>query len=196
MCIRDRIETLEDAPQEQRDRAAAALVSLVLRELFEWGVMQTDPNFANYRWQGDSERLILLDFGATRQVQPETQQGYHRLLMAALDGDKDRVRQAAVSAGFVGAAAAERHHAIVDRMIAVFLAELSRPGPFDFGDRAFVAVLREEAAVMAQDRGTWHLPPIDTLFVQRKVSGTALLCARLKAKVDIRTMIEKFRPAF
>lgn len=192
----ERIETLEDAPQEQRDRAAAALVSLVLRELFEWGVMQTDPNFANYRWQGDSERLILLDFGATRQVQPDTQQGYHRLLMAALDGDKDRVRQAAVSAGFVGAAAAERHHAIVDRMIDVFLAELSRPGPFDFGDRAFVAVLREEAAVMAQDRGTWHLPPIDTLFVQRKVSGTALLCARLKAKVDIRTMIEKFRPAF
>lgn len=192
----ERIETLEDAPQEQRDRAAEALVSLVLRELFEWGVMQTDPNFANYRWQAETNRLVLLDFGATRAVQPETQAGYHRLLMAALDGDRDRVRQAAISAGFVGAAAAERHHATVDRMIDVFLAELSRPGPFDFGDRAFVAVLREEATAMAQDRATWHLPPIDTLFVQRKVSGTALLCARLKAKVDLRTVIEKFRPAF
>ncbi len=189
----DRIETLEASPQAERDRAAAALVALVLRELFAWGTMQTDPNFANYRWQADTGRLVLLDFGATREILPATREGYHRLLMAGLDGNRDAVREAAVAAGFLGAAAVAGHRAAVDRMLDVILSELGRAGPFDFGDRAFVGVIREEAMVLAQDRATWHVPPIDTLFVQRKVSGTALLCARLKARVEVRAMVEAYR---
>jgi len=188
----ERIEALEGRPQEERDRAAHALVALVLRELFAWGVMQTDPNFANYRWQAETGRLVLLDFGATRAVKPETQLGYHQLLMAGLSGNRDAVREAAIGAGFLGAMAAERHRGVVDRMIDVIVGELNQPSAFDFADRAFIAVLREEAMVMAEDRSTWHLPPIDTLFVQRKVSGTALLCARLRAKVDVRAMIEEY----
>ncbi|WP_447411910.1 hypothetical protein, partial [Clostridium perfringens] len=39
---------------------------------------------------------------------------------------------------------------------------------------------------MIADRATWHVPHVETLFVQRKVSGTALLAARLKARVDVR----------
>jgi len=191
----ERIEALETRGQEERDRAAHALVALVLRELFAWGTMQTDPNFANYRWQADTGRLVLLDFGATRDILPETRAGYHRLLMAGLGGDRDAVRDAAVAAGFLGDAAVTRHRAAVDRMIDVILREMHREGPFDFGDRSFVGVIREEAQGLAEDRGTWHVPPIDTLFVQRKISGTALLCARLKAKVAVRDMIAQYQNA-
>ena len=185
----DRIETLEEAGQDVRDAAAARLIGLVLDELFDWGLMQTDPNFANYRWQADTGRLVLLDFGATREVPAATRDGYRRLLAAGLAGDRDAVREAAVGAGFLGAAAAERHRALVDRMIDVILGEMNQEGPFDFGDRGFVGVLRDQGIEMARDRDTWHLPPADTLFVQRKVSGTALLAARLKARVDVRTML-------
>ena len=184
------IETLEDGAQETRDTAMARLIALVLRELFDWGLMQTDPNFANYRWQPDTGRLVLLDFGAARVVPAETSAGYRRLLAAGLSGNRDAVREAAVAAGFMGEAAAAAHRALVDRMIDVILSELNQPGLFDFGDRAFVGVLREQAIDMARDRSTWHVPPIDTLFVQRKISGTALLAARLKARVDIRAMVE------
>lgn len=187
------IEALVAAPQATRDAAAAALVQLVLRELFEWGVMQTDPNFANYRWQEATGKLVLLDFGAARDVPSGTSAGYHALLMAGIDADRDAVRRAAVDAGFIGSAAAAKHRAVVDAMIDVILAELDKPGPFDFGDRAFLGVLREQAATLAADRATWHLPPTDTLFVQRKVSGTALLAAKLKAHVDIRAMIATYR---
>ena len=189
------IEVLEAEPQAVRDRAASALIALVLREMFDWGLMQTDPNFANYRWQAETGRLVLLDFGAARPVGRATSAGYHRLLMTALDNDRKRVREAAIAAGFLGREAAERHSDIVDRMIDVIVAELHRPGPFDFGDRSFVSVVREQATPMARDRQTWHVPPIDTLFAQRKVSGTALLCARLKAQVPLRQMIESYRAA-
>ncbi|WP_374943271.1 ABC1 kinase family protein [Sphingomonas sp.] len=183
------IETLEAAPQDTRDRVVSALIALVLRELFAWGLMQTDPNFANYRWQAESGRLVLLDFGAAREVADEAAQGYRALLLAGLRGDRDAMREAAIVAGFLGDAAVTQHRATVDRMIDVVLGELNRGGPFDFGDRAFVGVLRDEGMGIAADRANWHVPPIETLFVQRKISGTALLAARLKARVDVRAMI-------
>jgi len=186
------IESLESAPQETRDETMRRLIALVLRELFEFGVMQTDPNFANYRYQPDSGRLVLLDFGAARAIAPATVQGYRGLLQAGLCDDRSAIRDAAVSAGFVGQAAVVRHRARVDRMIAVIADELNRPGPFDFGDRSFVGALREEGMEIAADKGSWHLPPPDILFVQRKISGTALLAARLKARVDVRALAEPF----
>lgn len=179
------IEALVDAPQGERDRATAMLIELVLRELFEFGVMQTDPNFANYRWQPESGALVLLDFGATRDVPPRTAASYRALIAAGLAHDRDRIRDIAVETGFLGAGAVAAHRATVDRIIAAVDDTLSRPGPFDFGDRAFVPVIRDEASALLGDRATWHVPDVETLFVQRKVSGTALLGARLKARVDI-----------
>ena len=186
------IEALADAPQEQRDAAMRDLMALVLREMFEFGAMQTDPNFANYRFQPDAGRLVLLDFGAARDVDPATAQGYRSLLSAGLSGDRDAVREAARAAGFVGEAAVARHRPLVDRMIDIVVTEMNRPGPFDFGDRGFIEVLREQGMEMAADRSTWHIPPVETLFVQRKVSGTALLAARLEARVDVRKLVRPY----
>jgi len=185
------VESLTWAPQETRDAVANALIGLVLRELFEFGWMQTDPNFANYRYQPETGRLVLLDFGATRSVSAATANGYRSLMAAGLAGDRAAVRDAAVAAGFLGEAAVAGHGPQIDRILEAILAEIARPGPFDFGDRAFVAVLRQEGSAIAADRTTWHVPPVDTLFVQRKISGTALLAARLRARVDVRALVAR-----
>ncbi len=184
----DPIESLQGAPQDRRDAVMTALIRLVLRELFEFGVMQTDPNFANYRYQPDSGRLVLLDFGAARAIADGTVRGYRRLIEAGLDSDRPAMREAAVAAGFLGSGAADRHQARVDVMIDIILGELNRPGPFNFGDRRFVETLRDNGAAIAMDKAAWHVPPAEILFVQRKISGTALLAARLAARVDIRTL--------
>ena len=192
------IEGLVDAPQEERDRAMRALIALLLRELFEFGTMQTDPNFANYRYQPRTGRLVLLDFGAARPVAATTARTYLSLLRAALDGDRDAARDAALAAGFVGAGAITHHRERIDRMIDIVIDELRRPGAFDFGDRGFVSVLRGQGMDIAADQAAWHIPPADILFVQRKISGTALLAARLKARIDVRAMVEPYlasRPA-
>jgi hypothetical protein len=131
----------------------------------------------------------VLDFGAAQDVPELIARSYRTLLTAALDGNAEAVKRGAVAAGFIGAAVAERHGAALDRMVAVVLGELHRPGPFDFGDRAFLATLREEGLAIAADKASWHLPPADLLFVQRKISGTALLGARLKARVDVRGLV-------
>ncbi len=76
-------------------------------------------------------------------------------------------------------------------MTDIILREFEREGDFDFGDRAFVEVLRDEGMRVAADKEVWHLPPFETIFVQRKISGTALLCARLKAKVPVRDILKE-----
>ncbi|WP_309610751.1 AarF/ABC1/UbiB kinase family protein [Sphingomonas sp.] len=186
------IETLIDAPQDVRDRVTRSLIALVLRELFEFGIMQTDPNFANYRYQPDTGRLVLLDFGAARPVEPATVEAYRGLLRAGIHGDRTAARSAALAAGFLGQGAIARHGERIDRMIDVIVGEMGRAGPFDFGDRSFVEVLRDEGREVAADQATWHIPPADILFVQRKISGTALLAARMKARVDVHSMVERY----
>ena len=185
------IETLVDAPQETRDAAMRLLFKLVMRELFEFGIVQSDPNFANYRYQPDTGKLVLLDFGATRQVNVKIADSYRRLITAALNGDRDTVREESVATGFVGAAAVARHRGPIDAMIDVIVGELNRPGLFDFGDRGFVNILRDQGMDVAADRSAWHIPPTDLLFIQRKISGMALLAARLKARIDIRGLVDE-----
>ena len=182
------IESLADASQDVRDSTMAKLISLVLRELFEFGVMQTDPNFANYRIQPETGRLVLLDFGAARPVPADTQASYRALLEAGLAQDRDAVRSAAAAAGFIGPTVAEREGERLDGMIDIILGELHRPGPFDFGDRRFVGALKDQGMAIAADKANWHVPSVDILFAQRKISGTALLAARLKARVDVRDL--------
>ncbi|AUX69803.1 ubiquinol-cytochrome C reductase [Porphyrobacter sp. HT-58-2] len=184
------IEELGNESPERRDAVFARLIRLVARELFDFGVMQTDPNFANFRYRRETGEIVLLDFGACRPVDPAVANGYRRMLEAGLRGNAEEVLKATIEAGFMMPIVAEKHPERVNRMIDIVINEMREDAPFDFGDRAFIPLLRDEGYAIAQDKETWAFPPIETLFVQRKVSGTALLGARLKAKVNIRRITE------
>lgn len=186
------IEAMANAAQPVRDEIASGLMGLVLRELFEFGVMQTDPNFANYRFQPDTGRLVLLDFGATRTVDAGTVAAYRAMLRAGLAGNRDGLLEAALQAGILGRAAVIHHRARIDAMIDIILGELIRPGTLDFGNMGFATTLRDHGLDIAADQRAWHVPPADVLFGQRKIGGMALLAARLKARVDVRALLEPY----
>jgi predicted unusual protein kinase regulating ubiquinone biosynthesis (AarF/ABC1/UbiB family) len=186
------VEELVPAPQAVRDKVARNLISLVLRELFGFGLMQTDPNFANYRFQPDTGRLVLLDFGATRAIDAETVSSYRSMLRAGLSGDRAGLREAALAAGIIGPDALNFQREAIDEITDILVGEMIRPGLFDFGDRSFVAALRAKGMDVASDQRAWHVPPPALLFAQRKISGTALLAARLKARVNVRSHLEPF----
>lgn len=181
------VEALVEAPQDVRDRVMTQLIGLVFRELFEFRLMQTDPNFANYRWDG--ARIVLLDFGATRAISAEVSDRYRRLMAAGLAGDRAAARTAAVEIGFFGAGAGvAQQDRIMDLFEAAF-GQVSADGMFDFAGTDMAARLKDDGLALAQDRDFWHLPPVDTLFLQRKFGGVFLLGVRLKARVDVRGMM-------
>ena len=183
------IEELASATQEVRDQTMGALMDLVLRELFVFGFMQTDPNFANYRWQPETGRIVLLDFGAARPVPPATIAAYRTLMRAGLEQDRPAMRNALVEVGFISQGLLESHGPAFDGIIEIILAHGNKPGLFNFSDRSFVEGIRELTKPIAKDRSNWHLPPMDTLFVQRKVSGTALLAIKMQARLPLLAMV-------
>ncbi|MEO0591084.1 MAG: AarF/ABC1/UbiB kinase family protein [Pseudomonadota bacterium] len=185
------IEKLEEEPAERRDEIFGYLLRLVSSELFDFGVMQTDPNFANFRYRPSTGEIILLDFGACRAVDPAVSNGYRDMLKAGLEGDRDEVREATIRAGFMMPVVAEKHPERVNTMIDIVIDQMREDRPFNFADRGFVHLLREEGFAIAQDKDTWAFPPIETLFVQRKVSGMALLGTRLKAQVNVRRITQE-----
>jgi predicted unusual protein kinase regulating ubiquinone biosynthesis (AarF/ABC1/UbiB family) len=186
------IETLIDRPQEDRDRVVGLLIQLLLRELFEFGVMQTDPNFANYLYDPNAGRIVLLDFGAARDLPPAIVEGYRRLLKAGIDADREAARQAALDIGFFAADADANNQAQAMDLFELAMEPLHRPGPFDFSETGLTMPLRERGLMLAQDRSFWHVPPIDTLFLQRKFGGIYLLASRLKARVDVRALLAPY----
>ena len=71
-------------PQAERDRLMTLMLRILMAELFDWRVMQTDPNFANYRYDLNTGKLVLLDFGAARGVPAAVSDGYRALLASGL----------------------------------------------------------------------------------------------------------------
>jgi predicted unusual protein kinase regulating ubiquinone biosynthesis (AarF/ABC1/UbiB family) len=184
------IEDMTAAPQETRDRIMRLLIALTLRELFGFRLMQTDPNFANYRYQPESGRLVLLDFGATRELPPDFSAKYRVLMKSGLDRDGAAIRAAALDIGLFDAPTMDRHEQRLLGMFDMALEPLRRRDPFDFGASDLSARLRDEGIAFNRERELRRLPPTDALFVHRKVAGMYLLATRLKARVAIRDLVE------
>jgi len=67
---------------------------------------------------------------------------------------------------------------------------LRAEGPFDFAQTPLPRQMQEAGMVLA-DSGFAPPPvPMDVLYLQRKFAGVFLLAAKLKARIDIRTMMQ------
>lgn len=185
------IEDLAKEPQETRDRVAGDLITLLLRELFVFGLMQTDPNFANYRYCAVTGRIVLLDFGATRALGGDITAPYHRLLAAALTQDMAGLESAALEIGFFDATTSFEHRARIMGMMQMASSTLCGAETFDFTDTTLSQALQKEGIALA-DSGFVPPPlPIDVLFLQRKFGGMFLLASRLGATLPLRNMLCK-----
>lgn len=175
--------------QTRRDAAGRALERLVFRELFEFRFMQTDPNFANYRIDPQTDRIGLLDFGSTREIDAALAEKYARICRAILAGDRPAVRAGAVDIGYLRPDESDERAAGVVDLILLVCEPLRRPGPYDFGRSQLPARVRDLGIDLAFRRGFLRAPPAETMFLHRKLVGSFLLCARIRARVDVHELI-------
>nr|WP_244670361.1 AarF/ABC1/UbiB kinase family protein [Rhodoplanes elegans] len=183
------IDGLVGAPQAERDRVMTLLIGLLFQELFVFRLMQTDPNFANYRYDGASGCVILLDFGATRAFSENFADLWRRLLRAGLAGDRNGIRTGARDIGVVAGDTPERLERAMLEMFEMSLEPLRQDAPFDFGAIDLAMRMREAGMAMAEDHAYFRIPPMDTLFLQRKFGGLYLLATRMRARVDLRAIV-------
>ncbi|RDW89492.1 hypothetical protein BP6252_01524 [Coleophoma cylindrospora] len=176
--------------QEQKDWIGTQILRLCLREITEFQFMQTDPNWTNFLYNANTNKLELLDFGASREYPKEFITKYTRLLAAASKSDKNTVRDLSIDLGYLtgheSKAMLNAHIKSVLTLAEPFLE--SSPEVYDFQDQTITERVKALIPVMIRER--LAPPPEETYSLHRKLSGAFLLCARLGSRVRCRELFE------
>lgn len=183
------IESLADAPALERNAAAAALLELALHEVFDWGLVQTDPNFANYLYSSQSKRIQLLDFGATRDYEPDFRNELHKLLAACIGGDDEDVAACATAVGYLDQADPARYRNSVVTLLRAATEPARSSGDYAFGRSDLAERMKDSVMDMRLEQKFARIPPPQVLFLHRKLGGLYLLLSRLRATVPVAGII-------
>ncbi|KAL0952847.1 hypothetical protein HGRIS_007072 [Hohenbuehelia grisea] len=181
--------------QQDRDDIASRVIELCLRELFEFGLMQTDPNWTNFLWNTQTRQMELVDFGATREYTQEFTDNWLHLLQAAVMQDRDECIEWSTKIGYL---TGEENDIMLDAHVESMML-LATPftdravQPFEFGQNSAwaeaTARIREIIPIMLQHRKT--PPPRETYSLNRKLSGSFLLASRLGARVNTKELWDR-----
>ena len=184
------IENLAEKPARERNAAAAAILELGLGEVFDWGFVQTDPNFANYRYETHSGRIQLLDFGATREYSEKQRLALHSLLEACMHGNDSDIENAAADVGYLD----RRDPPGYRNGILALLRDATEParaaGSYNFGTSDLADRMRDRLVQMRLHDKFWRLPPTGVLFLHRKLGGLYMLMACLRATVAVSDLVD------
>jgi predicted unusual protein kinase regulating ubiquinone biosynthesis (AarF/ABC1/UbiB family) len=179
--------------QKLRDSVGTLLEHLLFRELFEFRTMQTDPNFANYLYQPEEDRIVLLDFGSTVTFEKSFTDQYKHIAGALIDEDEGAVRHYAEQIGYLDPGDSSGHAGRLLDMIRLICEPIRYDRVYDFSTSDLTARARDAGLDMAlKSRGELRTPPPETVFLHRKLGGSYLLCARIGARVNVHRLISEF----
>lgn len=185
------VEALLAQPQSLRDRVMSLLFTLLFKEIFDFQLVQTDPNFANYRFNLQTQQLVLLDFGACRDYPAAVSAGYRLLFRALLQQDQDLQLQALQQIGYFSTEIKPAQQQAVMDLVSL-AAEPLQQDRYDFARSDLPGRMRDAGMKLSMQLQYWHTPPVDALFLHRKMAGLFLLAKTLQAQVPVRDLLIPF----
>eukprot|EP01116_Phalansterium_solitarium_P002462 TRINITY_DN1250_c0_g1_i1.p2 TRINITY_DN1250_c0_g1~~TRINITY_DN1250_c0_g1_i1.p2 ORF type:complete len:166 (-),score=69.09 TRINITY_DN1250_c0_g1_i1:59-556(-) len=149
--------------------------------------MQTDPNWSNFLYNQQRNKIYLLDFGASREFPSRFTDEYIEVIYHAANVNREGVYQASKNLGFLTDDETElMKQAHVDAVL--ILGEPFRSDePFDFSRQEITAKIKQLIPVMLKHRLT--PPPPERYSLHRRLAGAYLICAKLGAVMPCRQML-------
>lgn len=186
------IENLQTEVQAVRDKIIEQMIQLLLREVFEFGLIQTDPNFANYQYQPETGKIVLFDFGATREFPKKIADAYLEAIKGCIAKDKNQVISALQQIGLLSPDVPGGHSDLIFRICMDASDPIQKDEVYDFGISDIGSRMQEASFALNDAKQFWHAPPADSVYLHRKVGGLFLLACRLKAKVNVQSILSRY----
>ena len=176
--------------QTKKDLVAKAILDLYFHEFFEWGLVQTDPNWGNFLInEGAADvTLCLLDFGATRRYSRDFIQNYIKLLDAASKNKGRQLKTLSIEMGLIDSRESDSAFIAFEEMLKTaikpFFANQSGSCYFDFSDINHSMASQRAAKALAEEL-IYSPPPHSIIFLHRKLAGVYSILKSLEVKIDI-----------
>ncbi|WP_262500993.1 ABC1 kinase family protein [Pseudohalioglobus sediminis] len=193
--------------QARRNALARAMLELFFYELYDWGVLQTDPNFGNYLLRLDDRRkkhahdeLALLDFGSVLDCSEDFLYHLRHTIAASQREDVPAIVDGLIGLGCLQPDASEEGRKMfadfclhlleplrpVDKLPAEYLNER---GEYCWGRSRLMKRAGKQAAASAASRH-FTPPSRDFALIARKLTGVFNFIAVLDAQFNACDMIE------
>nr|KAG5695949.1 hypothetical protein BaRGS_017530 [Batillaria attramentaria] len=182
------LDKCTELDQETRNKIGTGILRLCLKELFEWRFMQTDPNWSNFLYNPVDEKLVLLDFGASREFSKKFVDSYIKVIHAAASGDKEGILVGSREMGFLTGYETKVMEDAHCEAVRILGEAFSRPGEYDFSQQSTTARIQSLIPIMLKHRLT--PPPEETYSLHRKMSGAFLLCVKLGSRVECKDLFD------
>lgn len=195
--------------QERRNALGLHFFELYLKELFVWHRVQTDPHFGNFRIRlGDGhnapDQIVLLDFGAVRDVSANYLRTYRRMMLACLHDDRQSALDMGLELGLLrpnDSPVAEQAFFDLCRLIAEPFSSPNTPGrnhtlftpegAYDFGRSDLPKRVAIKATELGRAVGLRASPP-ESLFLDRKLAGVFLFLSQLGATINGEDLLKSY----
>ena len=171
--------------REQRDFVGRKILDLYCHEYFDWGVVQTDPNYANFKIQSNPTKVVLLDFGATIFYEDNFVDRYRKLLKTFATFDRNAILQASLDFGLID----DRESDETKANFAEFLKSSVEPffphlQPFKFRDEDFAKRAQEVGKEFTSSL-RYSPPPEKIVFLHRKLGGIFNMLRKLDCELNL-----------
>lgn len=181
-------------PKATRNALGRTMLALFFAEVFDWGLMQTDPNFGNYLITPRGEELALLDFGSVRQLSSSFRAGLKQVIVGGYQGDRAAVCDGLETLGCLQPEASDYardtfagfvEHLLEPLMDPATLPPelLNRQGEYRWHQSALMQRAGRRAAGSAASRH-FDTPSGDFAMIARKLTGVFTFISVLRAEFN------------
>lgn len=201
-------EDVANLSLERRNALAMAMLELFFYELYDWGFLQTDPNFGNYLLRLDDRRkkiaddeLVLIDFGSVLDCSEDFLFHLRHVIDAGQSQDVPRLVAGLTGLGCLQEDASEEGQ----QMFADFCQHLLEPlrppeklpveylnanGQYCWAKSRLMRRAGKQAALSTASRH-FTTPSRDFALIARKLSGVFNFIAVLEAEFNAYEMVER-----
>ncbi len=189
-------------PQAVRNDLGRAMLDLFFKEVFSWGLMQTDPNFGNYLIAEDGLSLTLLDFGSVMVLEPAFRQALADAMIAGLAQDHVALLDALIRLGCLrqhsGAEARDTFVKFIEHIMEPLQPPqrlpsdyLNAEGEYLWGASRLMARAGKRAAGSAASR-QFVLPSEEFALIVRKLTGVFTFITVLDAQFNAWPLLQPY----